>query len=210
MLPIRIALGALIASSLSSAEPTATPPNGDAVAPPAVAPMRTATLNSDGIHSGDVIGGAAEPSTVTPSRTATFGMSGLHFGGIIGASAEATLTVMPDWPVIPEASAAIGISGTKFGLGARWPLGERHWVLGKDTGPIAIETTTSLTPRLIACYRWEDHEREPDFWRGIVSDDGWYLGGEMGVTWNGLDLDIAVTWHEGDGPRTTLAYGFAF
>jgi hypothetical protein len=207
----RIVLGTLIASSLWAAE---TPAPAPAEPAPAAAPARTeaGAFGPDGVHSISLSfdGPGPAPTPVPVHAAATFGLSGVHFGGIIGGSLETTLAVMPDWPLVPELGASLGVSGTKFSLGARWPLGERHWVLGRGTGPIAIEAATSLTPRLIACYRWEDREREPDFWRGIANDDGWYLGGEMGVTWYGLDLDIAVTWRDGGGPRTTLAYGFSF
>ena len=196
----RIVLGTLITSALhtglAAAEPLAA---GPAAAEPA---PTTPAL-------GFVI--APQPASSAPAtHGATFGMTGIRFGGIIGGSLETTLALRPDWPVEPELGAAVGISGTKFSLGGRWSLGERQWVIGRGAGPIAIRTSTAFTPRLIACYRWQDEGRTPSFWRGIANDDGWYTGGELGITWNSVALDVALTWNHGDGPHATLAYGLAF
>ncbi len=155
----------------------------------------------------------ADEPPVEAAQFTEFALRGVKFGGIIGASLVGSLQLGPDWPVKPELLASAGISGSKFGLGLYWPLSEASWVIQKGgQKPFKIDRSNSLSPRIIACYRWEEQSREPDFWRGIVGDQGWYVGGEIGLTWGGLAFDLAMTWNEEnrDSPRITLGYGFTF
>lgn len=159
----------------------------------------------------------AEPAPAADARSggralARGSIDGLRFGGIIGASVLGTLAIRPDWPVSPEISAGVGISGIKCAAGVRWGIGEPQWVIGRGEGPFRYDTEPSITPRFVAYRRWEDREREPDFWRGIVANDGWWVGGEVGLAVSGLALDVTVTWNEehDEGPRWTLAYGLQF
>lgn len=146
-----------------------------------------------------------------PTQPWQLGFTGLRFGGIIGAAAELGLRYDPGWQVQPELTAEAGISGTKVALGGRWLLRQRQWKL--DAGGLKLDgdSSTAITPRAVALYRWEEEHRRPAFWRGMHVGEGWHLGGEVGVSLHGVALDAAVTWRRGSSqPSWTLAYGLAF
>jgi len=144
-------------------------------------------------------------------RYAAYDEGGFRLGGIIGASFETTFKFEPDWNISPTLTTGIGLSGTKIALGAHLALGEHRWEIRKGQGPIAIHTFQVTMPRLVAFYRWEQHEREPDFLRGIADDEGWYLGGELPFKIFGVAFDVDLTWNkENNGVVTTVAYGLSF
>jgi hypothetical protein len=138
--------------------------------------------------------------------------SGVRFGGIIGGSIVSSLRYDTHHAVEPEAQALVGVSGTKFTLGPRLSLHEDHWTLNAQGLTLTRDIETGFALRGVAAYRWNDHDRAPSIWHGIVGHDGWYFGGEVTVLTRGLAFDIDVTWRQDDPrkPQYTLAYGIDF
>jgi hypothetical protein len=198
----------------------------DGPAAPAIAGTTT-TITSDGSTiTTTITGSGSDPSLppgvtiqsksrtdATPSRWDLDTFAGVRFGGIIGASFDNTLTYDLRAAVMPEASADIGVGGVTFGLGARWTLSKKQWTLSNQGLSLGYDSTTAIILRAIAPYRWEDRHRHPSLWRGIVSDGGWYYGGEMDILIDSTALAAQATWEMHDrsrGLRYTLAYGFGF
>jgi hypothetical protein len=179
--------------------------------------ISASSSTSDSVSETTVTPGlSVEPTSkteATPSRWDLEAFAGVRFGGIIGASFDNTLTYDCHGAVMPELSTDIGVGGVTFGLGARWLLSKKEWTLSNSGLSLNYDSNTAIILRAISPYRWEDRHRHPSLWRGIVSDGGWYYGGEVDVVVDNLALAAQATWEmrsRGHGPRYTLAYGFGF
>ncbi|MFM2092352.1 MAG: hypothetical protein RLZZ127_2841 [Planctomycetota bacterium] len=140
------------------------------------------------------------------------GLTGIRFGGITGATALVGLSYDQGGPLVPELSAGLGVSGCKVALGCSWLLRERQRTISAAGMEWSSDDQVSITPRLAVHRRWEDEDRNP-FWRGIVDHDGWYAGGEIGLAFDNLAVDIGCTVRTDDEDREpvfTLAYGLDF
>jgi len=181
----------------------------------------TATGGSVTVVPSPPTGQAAKPDGVTVTRTTQVPrsrwdldmLSGVRFGGIIGASIDNTLSYRLPGPLDPELSAAVGVSGATFELGARWSLSDRQWTLSNQGLSLDYDSNTAILARAIAPYRWEGRKRAPSIWHGMTADSGWYYGGEVDVLVDNFAIAVQATWEEErhqHAPRFTLAYGFGF
>jgi hypothetical protein len=137
---------------------------------------------------------------------------GLRFGGITGGTLIAGLTYDNGGQLVPELAAGLGVSGTKVSLGCAWILQERESTISAAGLSFMSSDSVAIVPRITAHHRWEDEDRNA-FWRGIVDQDGWYVGGEVGLRFGHTAVDVGCTVRTEDDDRDpvfTLAYGLDF